>query len=94
MVTAHALEAGSGIYKLLEKMAFSKLPHGELHDVSYLLRCHVEDWWGNTLGGCKTLPIDGNNRGSRWIARNYDEICDPTSRASEFKANDRSELLP
>lgn len=34
-------QAGSGIYKLLEKMAFSKLPHGELHDVSYLLRPQV-----------------------------------------------------
>eukprot|EP00434_Breviolum_minutum_P018029 symbB.v1.2.015897.t2/scaffold1195.1/size134849/8 len=36
------VKAGSGIYKLLEKMAFSKLPHGELHDVSYLLRDRYE----------------------------------------------------
>ena len=81
-------EAGSGIHKLLEKMAFSKLPNGELHDVSYLLRCHVEDWWGNTFGirrmqntansGWKQPGVKMGQDGLQEIARN-DQICDPMS---------------
>ena len=31
-------QAGTPILKLLEKMATSSLPHGQLHDVTYLLR--------------------------------------------------------
>ncbi|CAE7203368.1 Mgat1 [Symbiodinium natans] len=36
------VKAGTPILKLLEKMATSKLPHGELHDVTYLLRDEYE----------------------------------------------------
>ncbi|CAK9038572.1 unnamed protein product [Durusdinium trenchii] len=36
------VKAGNGIFKLLEKMAFSKLPHGQLKEVSYLLRDSYE----------------------------------------------------
>ena len=65
------VKAGSGIYKLLEKMAFSKLPHGELKDVSYLER-HGESK--------KKSLNDTNiaeNRVSLWISEFYSmrDVC-------------------
>ncbi|CAL1131159.1 unnamed protein product [Cladocopium goreaui] len=77
------VKAGSGIYKLLEKMAFSKLPNGELHDVSYLLRDRYEPYMQKVLQDAQMAPNLESLRD--FVGQSDSNLAQPVANPKEIK---------